>query len=507
MSDTKKELSFKPKKDGIQIFCAYDELVDPISLVGNPKNPNSHPKEQIELLAKIIKSQGWRAPITVSNRSGFVVRGHGRLAAALLLKTNLVPVDRQDYESEAAEYADLIADNRLAELSIIEDEKIAEILKDIRNFDFDTSLTGYSEEEIQSFFDNINDNIQENDQIDSIEEPKKIAMSKSGDLWILGDHRVLCGDATNREDVERLMDGEKAHLCHTDPPYGVNYKSKSSKFEVIKNDDLDSESLLNRLIVPAFKNLYDFSFDNAVFYIWHASSTRKFFDFALETVGFEENQYLIWVKNAFVFGRADYHWAHEPCYYCSKKKSTKRYFGDRKQQTVWRAVYRGDGQKAYTIGKATQIVSDDGKTLNVVPEIPKDTKIKKIHLKDGDNILLSQTSSSSTVWEISREIDIEHPTQKPVEIPARAIQNSSLEGETVLDLFGGSGSTLIAAEILGRKARLMEIDPQYVDVIVRRYSRLKDDAFCIRNGKKIPFSTLNEENIRQNYENSSEKQK
>ena len=192
----------------IPVFCAFDKLIDPKDLVGNPRNPNQHPADQIHLLAHIIQSQGWRAPITVSNQSGFVVRGHGRLAAALEFGAECVPVDYQNYSSEAEEWADLIADNRLAELSEIDNTKIADLIAEMDTGEVPVILSGYTEDEIANLLTAIaGDGDSEADGVDDEVPPPQIPMSRPGDLWLLGEHRVICGSATDRATVERLMDG------------------------------------------------------------------------------------------------------------------------------------------------------------------------------------------------------------------------------------------------------------------------------------------------------------
>jgi len=204
----------------IKIYCSYTEVVDSISLVPNPRNPNQHPQKQIELLAKIIKNQSWRAPITVSNRSGFVVRGHGRLMVAKLLGLEKVPVDRQDYASEAEEWADLIADNRIAELAEIDNSLLLELLAEIDESDFDSDLTGYNDIQINNLLADFStvdvheDNFDINSAIEEIKEP----ITKQGDVWQLGNHRLMCGDSTVISDVQKLMDGKLASMVFTDPP-------------------------------------------------------------------------------------------------------------------------------------------------------------------------------------------------------------------------------------------------------------------------------------------------
>jgi len=213
----------------IKIHCQYTELCEPASLVPNPRNPNRHPKRQIELLAKIIESQGWRQPVTVSNRSGFIVRGHGRLEAALLLGCK-VPVERQDYESEAEEWADLVADNRIAELASIDNDELAKLLSDLDELDIDMELTGYSGKALDNLLADIRTHEVADDGFDAAETAKGIKepTSKRGDIWILGRHRLMCGDSTIASDMAKLMDGRRAAMVFTDPPYNVDYQGGSA---------------------------------------------------------------------------------------------------------------------------------------------------------------------------------------------------------------------------------------------------------------------------------------
>jgi len=187
--------------DGIPVFCAYDELVPIESVVGNPRNPNTHPERQIALLAKIIDAQGWRAPITVSTRSGFVVRGHGRLMAARLLGKTHVPVDRQDYADEASEWADLVADNRLAELAEIDESLLHDMLADVAASDLDFTLTGFDEDVLNKL--GMASDVVE----DEPPEPPAEPVTRLGDLWLLGEHRVLCGDSTDPANVALAAGG------------------------------------------------------------------------------------------------------------------------------------------------------------------------------------------------------------------------------------------------------------------------------------------------------------
>lgn len=485
------------KAGDIPVFCAFDKLIDPKDLVGNPRNPNQHPADQIKLLAHIIQSQGWRAPITVSNQSGYVVRGHGRLAAALRFEAEYVPVDYQNYSNEAEEWADLIADNRLSELSEIDNTKIADLIADIDTGEVPVLLSGYREDEIENLLAAIaGDNDSEADGVDDEMPLPNVPMSKLGDLWILGEHRVLCGSATDRETVERLMNGRKAHCVFTDPPYGVSYVSQSGKFEMLQNDDLTDDELVQKLILPAFRNCVEFTIEDAAFYIWHSSGTRQDFYYAMAAAGLTERQTIIWSKNGFVLGRSHYQWAHEPCFYCGKGTTVPRFFGDRAQHTVWRVTRRTSGMMETVISSGITVTDGEGSKMHITEKPPKDKKSRYIRVEKDKGVYLYNAGKTTTLWEVSREVGTEHPTQKPVELATRAIENSTQEGEIILDLFGGSGTTLIGAELTHRIAYLTEFDPKYVDVIVNRYARITGNVavFCVRDGKEIPYAKIKQEN-------------
>jgi len=477
----------------VPVYCTYDELADTAAIVGNPRNPNTHPEAQVELLAKIISSTGWRQNITISRRSGFVVKGHGRLAAARLAGIPQCPVEYQDYSSEAEEWADLTADNRLAELAEIDDVKLADLLAELTQEDFPMELTGYTAEDLESILDSIaGEDPEESTGQDTPYEQPLPPMTKPGDLWMLGGHRLLCGDATREADAERLMDGETAHMVHTDPPYGVSYETQSGAFGMIRNDDKTHDDLYRDLLLPAFRLYRKHTIEEAAFYIWHASSTRRDFEDAMTAAGLMENQYLVWAKNGIALGRADYQWAHEPCFYASRAGVKPRFFGDRAQHTVWRATTREDGHAATTLGPGLVLTDGNGGMLCITDKAPKGKKLRYVRLGAGADLTLMQEDRGNTVWEVSRETGTLHPTQKLVELARRAIENSSQPGEIVLDFFGGSGSTLLAAEMTGRRCFTMELDPSYCDVILSRYVQQARDcgAVCIRDGERLRYVDL-----------------
>lgn len=473
----------------VPVYCAYDEIVDIAKVVPNPKNPNTHSEKQLKLLAQIIKGTGWRNAITISRRSGYIVKGHGRLAAAAMLGAEQVPVEYQNYESEAAEHADMVADNRIAELAENDNEKLAEVLSEISK-DGTMDLTGYTDQDLDEILGELADEKDDapGDQDDELEQ--KIApMSKPGDLWLLGGNRLLCGDATKPEDFERLMNGEKAALVSTDPPYGVSYVSQSNKFEMIQNDDKTHDELYSKLLVPAFKNLVKHSAEEAAFYIWHASSTRRDFEDAMIATGLMENQYITWVKNGFTLGHADYQWGTEYCFYASKGGIKPKFYGDRAQNTAWRVTQRSEIGMATTLGNGLVITDGTGAKLFLTDTPPKGKKLRYLRADAGNTIDVYSENKATTAWEVARETGALHPTQKPLELITIAIENSSKDGEIVLDCFGGSGSALIAADKAGRRGYSMELSPHYVDVIITRYllSTGNLGITVVRDGEEIPY--------------------
>ena len=386
-------------QSAILVHCSHAQLVDVTELVANPRNPNKHSDKQVALLAKIIRHQGWRSPITVSNRSGFVVTGHGRLQAAILLGEQLVPVDRQDFASEADEWAHLVADNRIAELADADKSMIADLLKEIDAGGLDMDLTGFDMDALEELLSETNPpDITEDEVPDMPVDP----ITKPGDLWILGDHRVLCGDSTKAQDVERLMGDAGYDLLMIDPPYGIKAATMtmgSAQSSKPKHDRLSNVE----------------QWDGARPKIAHLITGKA----------------CVWGGNYF---------AHDlpisDDWLCWWKKNDNLSFGE--FELAW-----------CNYGKRTRHLS---------------------HHWGGEKK--------------------EHITQKPVAVIAWAIQQSETTG-LICDLFLGSGTTLIAAEQLGRKCYGMEISPAYCDVIVKRWENLtgKKATLEVTNGKTRPAKT------------------
>ncbi len=412
--DKNKNIKAKALANGIEVWCSFDELANIETLKSNPKNPNKHPDSQIELLAKNIKYLGWRHPITVSKRSGFIVAGHGRLAAAKSLGLQIVPVDYQDFNSDADEMATLVADNRLAELSETSEEDLKKILARLDG-EIDIEFTGFTAGEAEQLLREISTGeILDED----VPEPSKNQVSKSGDLFEFGNHRLLCGDSTDTEQVKKLMNGDIANMVFTDPPYNVDYGSEDRKIE---NDNLGSE--FPQFLEKVIHNIFNFS--KGAIYICMSSSEIDSLQSTFRRLGGHWSTFIIWAKDTFTLGRSDYHRQYEPILYGWKDGNSHYFCGDRSQGDVW--------------------------------EFPKPKKN-----------------------------DV-HPTMKPVELCQRAVQNSSKPNDVVLDLFGGSGSTLMACEQTKRKCRMMEFEPKYCDVILKRFIALNPDAEILRNGQPFKF--------------------
>ena len=460
MSDEyKTKAKSKATAAGLPVFCAHDKIVPARELKPNPRNPNQHPPEQIKLLAEIIKAQGWRAPVTVSTRSGLIVRGHGRLEAALLLEAGEVPVDYQNYASDAEEWADLVADNRIVEFAEFDPKLLTELLRDVDASETPFILTGYTEDEYNDLVMGMAESdVMVNISDDIVPEPPKIPYTELGDVWYLGDHILICGDSTKRETYNTLLGKDKAQLIITDPPYNVNYEGAAGK---ILNDKQKNTSF-RRFLFDAFACMREASEPGTAAYIFHADTEGVNFRTAFVAAGFSLKQCLIWVKNVFVLGRQDYHWWHEPILYGWIEGKPHYFIADRTQDTV---------------------IEDEP----VEPE-----KMKKDELLTYIKQRSQINEFNSILYEDKPNRNDVHPTMKPVRLVARLINNSSKPRAIVLDPFGGSGSTLMACEHLNRAARVIELDPRFCDVILMRYYRItgKTDIRCIRNGEPIAKETI-----------------
>lgn len=297
----------------------------------HPKNPRVHPDSALDKLVRSIKEYGWTNPVLVS-KDGYVLAGHARCKAAQKAGLEEVPVVFLDLEGEKAD-AYLIADNKIQEETDWDLPKLADLLSELDNSMFDISLTGFDAAEIDELFSEVHDKDVQDDEFDAdaalenIEDP----VSKQGDIWLLGKHKLICGDSTKSKTYEKLMDGKQANLVVTDLPYNVDYEGAAGK---IKNDNMGDKEFYE-FLYEAYKNMFENMVDGAPIYVFHADRETVNFRTALKDAGFFCHQTCIWVKNSPVLGRSDYLYAHEPILYGWKPTAGHKFYADRKQRTVW----------------------------------------------------------------------------------------------------------------------------------------------------------------------------
>ena len=376
-------------------------------LIPYARNARTHSDEQVAQIAASIVEFGFTNPV-LAGSDGVIIAGHGRLAAAQRLGLAEVPVVVLDHLTQTQRRALIIADNRIAENSGWDPELLRLEIEALQDDQFDISLTGFDADALAEMLEGEEPDQTGQTDDDQIPEVQENPISKPGDVWILGSHRLLCGDAIQTESYERLLQGQPVDLVWSDPPYNVNYANSAKdklrgKNRAILNDNLGEgfHDFLLDALTPALAHC------RGAVYLSMSSSELDTLQSAFRTAGGHWSTFIIWAKNTFTLGRADYQRQYEPILYGWPEGQQRHWCGDRDQGDVWH--------------------------------------IKKPAKNDL------------------------HPTMKPVELVERCIRNSTKPGQTVLDPFGGSGTTLIAAEKSGRQARLMELDPKYVDVIVRRW--------------------------------------
>jgi len=375
-------------------------------LIPYARNSRVHSHQQVAQLAASIKEWGWTNPILVDT-DGQIIAGHGRLEAARRLKLTEVPVMVADGWTDAQKRAYVIADNKLALNADWNTEMLTYEFDDLKELGFNLDLTGFTLDEIEAMRpEQVSEGLTDEDAVpEAPEEP----VTKLGDVWILGNHRLMCGDSTSIDAVEKLMDGQKADMVFTDPPYGVDYKG-------INNDSRDG---LEDLLRAAFGNYLSVSKSGASIYCFHSDKCGDVFHKVFREF-FHFSSMIIWVKNSLTLSQTDYQSQHEPCLYGWMDNGKHSWYSDRKQTSIWRF----DKERV-----------------------------------DG------------------------HTTPKPVALVEQAINNSSKSGDAIIDLFGGSGSTLIACEKTNRFAKLMELDPKYCDVIIKRWQDFTGNKAVHENGK------------------------
>ena len=372
-------------------------------LIPYARNSRTHSDAQVAQIAASVREFGWTNPVLVDGENG-IIAGHGRILAARKLGMDEVPCIELAGLSDTQRRAYIIADNKLALNAGWDDELLAIEFAELADAGFDNLLTGFTQDEIDALTpEQIPEGLTDEDAVPDVQaEP----VSKLGDVWVLGKHRVMCGDSTSIDALEQLCGGQLVDMWLTDPPYNVAYEGKTKDALTIKNDSM-ADDQFRQFLRDSYVAADAVMKPGAVFYIWHADSEGYNFRGAAQDAGWKVRQCLIWKKSSLVMGRQDYHWKHEPCLYGWKDGAGHLWAADRKQTTIL--------------------------------EFDKPSR-------NG-----------------------EHPTMKPVALFEYQMLNNTKGGDIVLDSFGGSGTTLLAAEKNGRYARLMELDGRYVDVIVKRY--------------------------------------
>ena len=422
------------------------------------RNARTHSDSQVAQLAASIKEFGFNNPVAI-DADGMILCGHGRVMAAQRLGMDQVPTVCLAHLTDIQKKAYILADNKLALNAGWDNDMLKVELEDLKFSDFDLDLVGFSTEELDEIMNqNEEPEVEEDDYTVAVpEEPK----AKLGEIYILGKHRLMCGDSTSIADVEKPMGDQKADLLLTDPPYNVDYEGGTDKKLKIKNDNMEDQAF-RQFLIDVYKAADHVMKPGAPFYIWHADSEGANFRGAAKDMGWQIRECLIWVKNSLVLGRQDYNWRHEPCLY-GWKAGAAHYFTDSRSETT--------------------VIEDQ---VNV-------DKLSKDELKTLCKRLLEPSCETTVIHEKKPSINDIHPTMKPVKLFGRLVKNSSKRNDIVLDLFGGSGTTIVACEQLNRRAYLMELDPAYVDACVQRYIRFKEsdnDVFLLRDGKMIPYSEV-----------------
>ena len=395
------------------------------------RNAKKHPEEQVNLLCRSIQEYGFLNPCLIDKNMN-VIAGHGRIEAAKKLNFKKVPCLYVEGLTDAQRRAYILADNRLTEMGSWDMALVSEELKALDRGGFDINLTGFIFDDVIVDVEPIMEEIDTKEIEDFVKEEETI--TTRGELWQLGAHRLLVGDSTDPGDVQRLTDGVPVDLLETDPPYNVAISN--SKGMTIANDDMRNDDFY-MFLTAALANATNVLKPGGAFYIWHADLNLNglIFRQACEDVGLTLKQNLIWVKNHFTLGRQDYQWMHEPCLYGWKEGATHYFSEKRNIPTIIKSV---DNLKEAT----------KEQLLELIGEIRHMSTVEYVARPDADDL---------------------HPTMKPLDLILKQIKNSSQVGDVVLDLFGGSGTTLIACEKLGRRCFMMEYEPKYADVIIRRW--------------------------------------
>lgn len=420
--------------------------------------------QAVDKVAASIQEFGFNSPIVV-DKDLIIINGHTRHKAAKKLGLEEVPVLIVENLTEEQVRAYRIADNKTAEYSKWDYEKLIQEIQELQEANYDLEMTGFDEVECLKMIEDLSefDELMPQDDIDVERELEKLEQEtptvKQGQIYKLGDHYLMCGDSTSEMDVRKLMSASGkevvANMVWTDPPYNVAYED--SKGRSIKNDNMES-SKFKEFLDLIFANYYRFTTKDCPFYVCYASREHINFESSMNDNGIDVRTQIIWVKNVATFGFAQYKWKHEPILYGAKNNGSIKFFGDRKNTTVWENFNE----------EFIEIENHEGKKII---KVQADGRDYYITVNDIENIEID-SHDNSTVWKVPRESNYVHPNQKPLQLIMKAIHNSSLPGATLLELFGGSGSTLIAAEQMGRISYNMELDPVYAQVIINRFEQV-----------------------------------
>ena len=407
-----------------RVFKKVDELIP------YARNSRTHSDQQIDQLAANIKEFGFTDDVLIT-KDNVIMCGHGRILAAKKAGLDEVPCKIMGYMTPTQVKAFIIAHNKISDNAGWDTDMLELEIADLEAEDFNVELLNFDDKELSKIRDHGKE-VEEDEKFDLNKALDEKAFVQLGDVWILGKHRLMCGDSTKPDDVKVLMDGNKANICITDPPYNCNIqggaheggKGKEGGLKIMNDSFKSSEDFFNFLL-QAFQNVYENLVDGGAFYCFHSDAEKVNFYNATIGAKFHYSTTCIWVKDTLVVGRMDYQMRHEPVLYAFKDTGKHQWYSDRKQTTVWSF------------------------------DRPKKSEL--------------------------------HPTMKPLPLIAYPMKNSSQENGLVIDLFGGSGSTLMVAEQLNRKSFLMELDPKYASAIVRRYVAFKGDTkdvYVLRNGEK-----------------------
>ena len=416
----------------------------------NPRKTLTPEDSEYQKIKRSIEEFGYVDPIII-NEDGTIIGGHQRTTVLKDLGYEEVDVVVVDLDKQKEKALNIALNKITGEWDEL---KLKDLLLDLDLGDYDITFTGFEQKDLTELVDSlavepetVDDEFDEEEALEQISEP----VTRLGDVWILGRHRLMCGDSTSQEDVAMLMNGEMADLIVTDPPYNVNYGDKAEMLDTylpgkghrntshIKNDNMYNTSFY-QFMLQIYQSAYEFMRAGAAIYVFHAESTGHIFRQAFLDAGLKLAQCLIWEKNNFVLGRQDYQWRHEPCLYGWKEGAAHYFINDRTQDTV---------------------ILEDEIDFEAMKKSELIAYLEELRRKYKDR--------TSVIYENKPTRNDIHPTMKPIALMGKFITNSSKSGWNVLDLFGGSGSTLMAAEQLGKNAYLMELDEKFCDVIVKRW--------------------------------------